>query len=82
MIDTLIWRVKKIQVYALVGKAGTGKSFRAQLIADKYKIELLIDDGILIKESRIISGRSAKREKVPFTPIGPLSSTIRSTFTR
>jgi hypothetical protein len=69
IFDTLIWRIKKVQVYALVGKAGTGKSFRAQLIADKYKIELIIDDGILIKESRIISGRSAKREKVPFTAI-------------
>lgn len=60
---------KKVQVYALVGKAGTGKSFRAQLIADKYKIELIIDDGILIKNNSIVCGKSAKKEKHPFTAI-------------
>lgn len=68
-VKSLGWRLKKIQVFALVGKAGTGKSFRAQLLAEKYKIDLIIDDGILIKDSRIISGRSAKKEKVPFTAI-------------
>ncbi len=69
LFHKLIWRLRKVQVFALVGKAGTGKSFRAQLIADKYAIELIIDDGILIKDSQIISGRSAKKEKVPFTAI-------------
>jgi uncharacterized alkaline shock family protein YloU len=60
---------KKVQVYALVGKAGTGKSFRAQLIADKYKIDLIIDDGILIKDNTIVCGKSAKKEKNPLTAI-------------
>ena len=53
----------KVQVFALVGPSGTGKSFRARIIADRFKIRFIIDDGILIKDKRIIAGRSAKREK-------------------
>ncbi|MCK5147215.1 hypothetical protein KAR48_10700 [bacterium] len=53
----------KITVWALVGKAGTGKSFRAKLVQEKHSIDLLIDDGLLIKDQRILAGRSAKREK-------------------
>ena len=52
-----------ITTYALVGPSGTGKSFRARLVADKYKIEAIIDDGLLIKDERILAGRTAKREK-------------------
>jgi len=51
-----------IKVYALVGRSGTGKSFRAQLVADKYHIPLIIDDGLLIKHDRILAGKSAKQE--------------------
>jgi len=54
---------KKIKVYALVGKSGTGKSFRAKLVAQKYEIEYIIDDGLLIKDNRILAGHSAKKEK-------------------
>jgi adenylate kinase family enzyme len=50
-------------VFALVGKSGTGKSFRAKLIMQKYSIDLLIDDGLLIRDQKIIAGKSAKREK-------------------
>ena len=59
----LIWILKGVQVFALVGKSGTGKSFRAQLIAQKYGIELIIDDGLLIRDQKILVGKSAKREK-------------------
>jgi adenylate kinase family enzyme len=59
----LVWLAKGIQVYALVGKSGTGKSFRAQLVAEKYGIELVIDDGLLIRGKKILAGKSAKREK-------------------
>lgn len=54
---------KGITVYALVGESGTGKSFRAKLLAQKYGIEVIIDDGLLIKEDKILAGHSAKREK-------------------
>lgn len=58
----IIWRFRGVQVYALVGKSGTGKSFRARLVMEKYAIELLIDDGLLIRDQQIIAGKSAKRE--------------------
>ncbi|HZK20278.1 MAG TPA: hypothetical protein VFC68_06100 [Treponemataceae bacterium] len=55
--------IKGITVYALVGPSGTGKSFRAKLIAQKYSIDAIIDDGLLIHDDKIIAGHSAKREK-------------------
>lgn len=53
-----------ISVYALIGKSGTGKSFRARLLAEKYNIPYMIDDGLLINDNRIIAGKSAKKEKL------------------
>lgn len=58
---------KGIKVYALVGKAGTGKSFRAQLVAQRFGISLILDDGLLIKNQEILAGQSAKKEKHSFT---------------
>lgn len=52
-----------ITVFALVGPSGTGKSFRAKLLADKYSLEAIIDDGLLIQNDKILAGQSAKREK-------------------
>lgn len=57
-----LFKPSPIKVYALVGRSGTGKSFRAQLVADKYHIPLIVDDGLLIRNDRIISGKSAKQE--------------------
>ncbi|MDR0636718.1 MAG: hypothetical protein LBF87_06535 [Treponema sp.] len=53
----------KVRVYVLVGESGTGKSFRAKLVAQKYGIDFIIDDGLLIKNDRILAGHSAKMEK-------------------
>jgi len=53
-----------VYVYALIGKSGTGKSFRARLLAEKYNIPYMIDDGLLINDNRIIAGKSAKKEKL------------------
>ena len=53
---------KKIKVFALIGESGTGKSFRAKLVAQKYEIEYIIDDGLLIRDNRILAGHSAKKE--------------------
>jgi len=58
-----------IKVYALVGKSGTGKSFRAKLVAENYNIEYIIDDGLLIHGNSIVAGRSAKRERVYISAI-------------
>jgi uncharacterized alkaline shock family protein YloU/adenylate kinase family enzyme len=55
--------LNRIKVFALVGESGTGKSFRALLVAQKYEIDYIIDDGLLIRENRILAGHSAKKEK-------------------
>src|SRR6056297_2854481 len=60
---SVLWWLKSRKVFALIGKSGTGKSFRAKLIAQKHGIELIIDDGLLIRGNKIIEGKSAKREK-------------------
>lgn len=51
-----------MEVIALVGPAGTGKSHRATIIAHEYDVAGIIDDGLLIRGSRILAGSSAKRE--------------------
>ncbi len=48
------------KVYALVGPAGTGKSFRAQLIAQKVGATVIVDDGLIIRGESILGGTSAK----------------------
>lgn len=61
--ENFVNRFKHIQVFALVGESGTGKSFRSKLLAEEYGIHAIIDDGLLIQDDKIIAGRSAKREK-------------------
>lgn len=63
-LSKLLWLVRGVRVFALVGGSGTGKSFRAKLVAQKYGIDLIIDDGLLINGESIIAGKSAKREKL------------------
>ena len=63
LVDKLLQIFRHIQVYALVGESGTGKSFRSKLLAEEYGIHAIIDDGLLIQDEKIVAGRSAKREK-------------------
>ncbi|MHB9292346.1 hypothetical protein Holit_01443 [Hollandina sp. SP2] len=63
MIRDLFLSLRRIKIYALVGESGTGKSFRAKLVAQKYRIDFIIDDGLLIRDNRILAGQSAKKEK-------------------
>ena len=51
----------KIEVYAFVGPSGTGKSYRAQMVASEKNINFIIDDGLLIKDNEVIAGESAKK---------------------
>ena len=51
----------KIKVYAFVGPSGTGKSYRAQMVASEYNIRYIIDYGLLIKDNEVIAGVSAKK---------------------
>ena len=51
----------KIKVYAFVGPSGTGKSYRAQMVASEKDIHYIIDDGLLIHDNEVIAGESAKK---------------------
>lgn len=51
-----------MDVVAFYGPPGTGKSDRALVIAYENNCSCIIDDGILIYHSRIVAGKSAKRE--------------------
>lgn len=59
LIDKII--ESRIKVYAFVGPSGTGKSYRAQMVANENNIKYIIDDGLLIKENEVIAGTSAKK---------------------
>ena len=51
-----------MEVFALVGPSGTGKSHRALIVAHEHQINMILDDGLLIKDSKIVAGSSAKKE--------------------
>ena len=63
LLNDIVWWVKGVTVFALVGESGTGKSFKSKLLAQKYGIDAIIDDGLLIKDDKILGGKSAKTEK-------------------
>lgn len=54
--------VKNVDVYALVGPSGTGKSHHAMEVAEKLNVNYIIDDGLLIYNGKRLAGQSAKAE--------------------
>ncbi len=58
-----------MEIYALIGASGTGKSHLAPLLAYQYDINYILDDGLLITRNRVLAGRSAKRERTRFGAI-------------
>lgn len=50
-----------IKTFAFVGPSGTGKSYRAQMVASENEINYIIDDGLFIKDNEVIAGNSAKK---------------------
>lgn len=61
--SNLLKKISGVSVMALIGESGTGKSFKSKLLAQKYGIDAIIDDGLLIQNDKILGGRSAKTEK-------------------
>ncbi len=51
----------KMKTYAFVGPSGTGKSYRAQMVANERGINYIIDDGLLISGNEVLAGISAKK---------------------
>ena len=52
---------QKLRVLAFVGPSGTGKSYRAHIVARENNIHYIIDDGLLINENEVLAGTSAKK---------------------
>lgn len=61
-LQRLHWAMQGVRVFALVGKSGTGKSYKAKLVAQKFDIPIMVDDGLIIQNDTVLAGRSAKRE--------------------
>ena len=51
----------KMKTYVFVGPSGTGKSYRAQMVANEKGINYIIDDGLLISGNEVVAGISAKK---------------------
>lgn len=64
-----------MEIIAFVGPSGTGKSHRAFKLASNLNIDALIDDGLLIKEGKIIAGISAKQQP---TRVGAIKAALFS----
>ena len=62
-----------MEVFALVGPSGTGKSHRAAVVANNCGARTIIDDGLLIHNSRIIAGVSAKSQP---TKLGAIKAAL------
>ena len=59
--EKMPFQPSKVKVYSFVGPSGTGKSYRAQMVASERNIEFIIDDGLLIYNNQVIAGESAKK---------------------
>ena len=62
-----------MEVYALVGKSGTGKSYQAMNLCREMGIASIVDDGVFIYGGSILAGVSAKRVK---TKIGAIKTAL------
>lgn len=58
-----------MRILCLVGKSGTGKSFKAMQVASENNIDCIIDDGLLIYKCKVIGGVSAKKEKTKMAAV-------------
>lgn len=64
-----------MNIYGLVGKAGTGKSHNALMLTERMHIDAIIDDGLLIYHGTVKAGYSAKFE------LTALAAVRRAVFT-
>lgn len=62
-----------MEVYALIGPSGTGKSHRAIIVAHQTYSDIIIDDGLLIKGDQILVGNTAKKQP---TRIGAIKAAL------
>jgi len=62
-----------MNIYGLVGKSGTGKSFQALGLCEREGIDYIIDDGLFIKKGTVLAGMSAKRQD---TKVGAIKTAL------
>ena len=62
-----------MEIWTLTGPSGTGKSFRAIDITQKYNIDGVIDDGLFIYRGTVVEGESAK---LAATKVGAIKAAI------
>ena len=62
-----------MKVYALVGPSGTGKSHRARVLSREYGISLIIDDGLLVWDGKVLAGKTAKKAE---TKVGAIKTAL------
>lgn len=62
-----------LKVVGFIGPSGTGKSHRSSWVARERGIEFVIDDGLLIRGTRVVAGTSAKKER---TKIGSIKRAL------
>ncbi|NTW04768.1 MAG: Asp23/Gls24 family envelope stress response protein [Peptococcaceae bacterium] len=62
-----------MQIFALIGPSGTGKSHRAIMVAHQTQSDVIIDDGLLIKGNQILIGTTAKKQS---TRIGAIKTAL------
>lgn len=58
-----------MKVVGFIGPSGTGKSHRATWVARERGIDFIIDDGLLIRGTRIVAGTSAKKESTKIASV-------------
>lgn len=58
-----------MEVYGLSGKSGTGKSHNASRLCNELGVEGFIDDGLFIRGTEIIAGKSAKKERTRLSAV-------------
>lgn len=58
-----------MKIYGLAGASGTGKSFNAQNLSSEMDISCIIDDGLLIRGTKVLAGVSAKKEATKISSI-------------
>lgn len=69
MLNSLFASFKDDEVYALVGHSGTGKSYNAKIVAERFNLQAIIDDGLLIAGDQILAGHTAKSDKSFLTAV-------------
>lgn len=73
MLLSVLPEVSGVNVFALVGPSGTGKSHRAIMVAHQTGSEIIIDDGLIIKGDQILVGHTAKKQP---TRIGAIKAAL------